>query len=304
MAVRVWVLAAVLVGAWTARAHGAEIVVLKSIDTPSWRPAVDAFVRKAALRHHVTEVDLRGDRAEAEKVLGAIKDQDVVLVAVGPLAAQSARELAPERPLVFCMVQDPSTLGLSRKPRVAGIAFSATPREQIAAIRLVTPTVLRVGVMYGSGPLQAQMTEVRAAVALELRLVERQLGSSRDVPRALRELLEGAKAVDALWLPPDPILLDPETRRFVLSETLKAGKPVFTFSSSLLAEGALASVGPGATATGELAADLADRLATGDRTAFGLLLSPPGELALNRRVAAQLRIDLSSTVLAAARQVF
>ena len=44
----------------------------------------------------------------------------VILVAMGPLAAQAAREGAPELPLVFCMVQDPARLGLPRRQRRRG----------------------------------------------------------------------------------------------------------------------------------------------------------------------------------------
>jgi ABC-type uncharacterized transport system substrate-binding protein len=116
-------------------------------------------------------------------------------------------------------------------------------------------------------------------------------------------LLEGPDAVDALWLPPDPLLMEAETRRYILSEALKAGKPVFTFSPTLLAEGALASVGPGAASMGDAAADLVDRMASGDRTAYGQLVWPAGELAINRRIAGQLGVDVPNGALAKAKQL-
>ena len=56
-------------------------------------------------------------------------------------------------------------------------------------------------------------------------------------PQALRSLLTGADAVDAIWIPPDPVLLGEESQRHLLAESLKAGKPVYAFSSSLVAEG-------------------------------------------------------------------
>jgi ABC-type uncharacterized transport system substrate-binding protein len=294
---------AALLAAIAAPARPADVVVLKSADTPAWRPAVDAFVQKAALRHHVVEIDLRGDRAEAERVFARLKDQNVTIVAVGPFAAQLARERAPDRPLVFCMVQDAAPLGLNRRTRAAGVAFLAPPREQMAAIRMVTPRVLRVGVMYGADNLGPVIRDARASLSLELRLIERELRSGRDVPRALRTLLEGAEAVDALWLPPDPLLLEAETRRYVMSEALKAGKPVYTFSPALLAEGALASVGPGAASIGGLAADLVDRLAAGDTGVHGQILWPAGELSINRRIAGQLGVDVPMGALAKAKHV-
>ena len=74
--------------------------------------------------------------------------------------------------------------------------------------------------------------------------MDRPVASDKDVPQALRALLRGDDAVDALWIPPDPILLGDEARRYMLAETLKAGKPVYSFSAALVAEGALVSNGP------------------------------------------------------------
>ena len=65
----------------------------------------------------------------------------------------------------------------------------------------------------------------KAASLVRLALVARPVTSEREIPQALRALLQGAEAVDALWMPPDPVLLADETRRFLLAETLKAAKP-------------------------------------------------------------------------------
>ena len=55
-------------------------------------------------------------------------------------------------------------------------------------------------------------------------IVARPVTSDKDVPATLRSLLKGDEAVDALWIPPDPMLLGDETRRFLLAETLKAAR--------------------------------------------------------------------------------
>ena len=86
--VRVFLLLALAVSA--ASASAAEVAVLKSSDSPAWRPAIDAL-RRAAAAHTVTEYDLRGDRAEADRVVASLKGKAAVLVTVGPLAAQAAQ---------------------------------------------------------------------------------------------------------------------------------------------------------------------------------------------------------------------
>src|SRR5262245_4031722 len=95
-----------------AGAGAAEIAVLKSTDAPAWRPTIDA-IKRAAPGHNFTEFDLRGDRSEADRVIGTLKGKTALAVAMGPLAAQALKEGAAEMPSVFCMVPDPVRLGLT-----------------------------------------------------------------------------------------------------------------------------------------------------------------------------------------------
>ena len=133
---------------WPAAGRGAaDVAVLKSSRRRAWRPALDAL-RRAAAGHTITEYDLRGDRAVAEQVLAPLKGKPVVLVAMGNLAAQAARALLPDAPLVFCMVQDPAKLGLAPGPGVTGVAFTIPVKNQIAAFRMVNPRGTRIGVVF------------------------------------------------------------------------------------------------------------------------------------------------------------
>src|SRR5512134_1155937 len=123
-----------------------EVALLKSSDQAGWKPAIDAL-RRAAAAHNLTEFDLRGDRAEGERILASLEGKAALIVAMGPLAAQLAREKAPDIPLVFCMVQDPAKAGLLGIPNVAGVAFSIPVKNQLAAFRMVNPRAARIGVV-------------------------------------------------------------------------------------------------------------------------------------------------------------
>src|SRR5262245_40576797 len=113
-----------LLVAWFPLLSGAaEVALLKSSDQAGWKPAVDGL-RRTASSHTLTEFDLKGDRAEGERVIASLAGKAAAIVAMGPLAAQLAREKAPELPLVFCMVQDPAKAGLLGLPNVAGVAFN------------------------------------------------------------------------------------------------------------------------------------------------------------------------------------
>jgi putative ABC transport system substrate-binding protein len=284
-------------------AVAAEVVVLKSSDVPAWQPALDAL-RRGATGHTLSEVDLRGDRAEADRALTGLKGRPVIVVALGPLAAQAAHEVLPDTPLVFGMVQDPARLGLVGAPNTTGVAFSTPVMNQLAAFRMVNPRGVRIGVLYNPDNSGRQVQEAQKATALvHLALVERPVSSERDIPEALRALLRGPEAVDALWLPADPLLLADPTRRFILSETLKAMKPVYGFSSALVVEGALASDGPDIVSIGEQLAELVNRLA-GDRAAKIPMMVPRAELVINKKMADKLKIEIPQAALRSANRVF
>jgi putative ABC transport system substrate-binding protein len=283
-------------------AAAADVAVLKSTDTPAWRPALDALKRGAAA-HALTEYDLRNEKAEADRVVAGLKGKAAVIVAMGPLAAQAAHEGAPEIPLVFCMVQDPARLGFAGAPNVTGVSFQIPIKNQLAAFRLVNPRAVRIGAIYSEANTGAQVAEAaKAAAVVRLNFVAKPVASEREVPEALRGLLKGAEAVDALWIPPDPILLGDESRRYILAETLKAGKPVYSFSAALVAEGALASNGPDMGSIGDQAGELVNRIAGGEKGKIEMLV-PRAELVVNKKIADKLKIDITVDALKAAGKV-
>ena len=284
-------------------AGAADVAVLKSADSPAWRPSLDGL-RRAAAAHNVTEYDLRGDKAEADRVVASLKGKPGILVALGPIAAQSAHELAPEMPLVFCMLQDPTRLGLVGAPGVTGVAFTIPIKNQLAAFRLVNPRGVKIGVIYNDANVGRLVEEAqKAAAVVRLNIVARPVASEKDVPEALRSLLKSGEAVDALWIPPDPVLLGDESRRYVLAETLKAGKPVYSFSSALVSEGALVSNGPDLASIGEQAGELVNRIAAGEKGRIEMLV-PRAELVVNKKMADKLKIEIPADALRAANKVF
>lgn len=294
------VLALCLATGMAGLASAAEVAVLKSSEVAAWRPALDALKRSAA-SHNVTEYDLRGDRVEADRIVAQLKASRAILVAVGPLAAQAARAGAPELPLVFCMVQDPGAIGLVDAPNTWGVAFSIPARNQLAAYRAVNPRAVRIGAIHSADGAKVVADAQKAAPVLRLQILMKIVASEREVPEALRALLKDN--MDALWIPPDPLLLSDATRRFLLSETLKAGKPVYSFSVALVPEGALVSDGPGIASIGTQAAELVNRVASGEKGEYEVLF-PTAELVINKKIADKLGITIPAEALASAQKVF
>ena len=295
-------LAGLALGAGLGGASAAEVSVVKSSEVAAWRPAIDAL-RRVASTHTITEYDLRNDRGTADAVLGGLKAHPGIVVALGPLAAQLVRATLPDTPLVFGMVQEPTKLGLAAGPNVTGVTFAIPVKNQLAAFRMVNPKGVRIGVIYKDENSGRQVEEAqKAASLLHLLLVPRAIASERDIPQAVRAMLAG-DPVDALWVPADPILLGDETRRFFMTEMLKAGRPVYGSSSALVAEGALVSDGPDVVSIGEQMGELVNRLAAGDHARIDMLV-PRAELVINRKIATRLKIDVPAEALKAANKVF
>jgi ABC-type uncharacterized transport system substrate-binding protein len=184
------------------------------------------------------------------------------------------------------------------------VSFTIPVKNQLAAFRMVNPRGVRVGVIYNVENSGRQVEEAqKAAPVVRLLVIERQVQSDRDIPEALRTLLKGSEAVDALWLPADPMLLSEETRRYILSETLKAAKPVYSFSPALVSEGALVSNGPDMASIGEQLAELLGRVAGGEK-GKGELAIPRAELVINKKMGDKLKIEIPADALKAANRVF
>jgi ABC-type uncharacterized transport system substrate-binding protein len=296
------VLVVMLALAAASRGGAAEVIILRSGEQPGVRAVVDAL-RRTGAAHTFTEFDLGGNRAQGERIAAGLRGRALVLVAVGVLAAEVARAALPEAPLVFCMVPDPDKAGLADLPRVAGVAAGVPIKNQLAAFRLVNPRGVRIGVLHGPVTAASIDDAQKAARLIRVALVPRHVTSERDVPQAMRDMLTGSEAVDAVWLMGDPVLTGEQTRRLVVAEALKAGRPVYAYSDALIAEGALVSDGPDPASVGEQVAELVGRLAAGERGQLDLLV-PRAELVINRKIAGKLKIDIPAEALKAASRVF
>src|SRR5688572_6917433 len=185
-------LALVLALASPGMSSAADVALVKSAETAAWRPAVEA-IRAAAAAHQLKEYDLAGRRLEGERLFGALKGKATMVVAMGPLAAQLAREMLPDVPLVYCMIQDPAAAGMVGAPNAAGVALALPVRNQLVAFRTVNPQARRVGVIFNAEAAARQVEEAqKVAGALKLEIVARRVPDATGVPQAVRDLLKGA----------------------------------------------------------------------------------------------------------------
>ena len=287
----------------TNHASAADIAILKSAELPYYERAVLGFKGGLSTKTKVREYSLGGQLARGREIGKSLRASppDLVL-AVGLKAAMAAKLEIFDTPVVFCLVLNPEAHGLPA-PNMTGIAVRSPPEAQLAALRSVMPDRHRVGVLYNESQSGDFIREAhRAAKQQGLELLAVTIRGQEDIPHAVRGLLAN---IDVLWLIQDQSLITESTIPFFLESTLDAKVPLFTFSSTLVQQGALGALVIDPWAVGHQAARLALlRLREPTTSANSIQAPEHPQLSLNLNSAEYLGLAPTPEVIRLAGQLF
>ncbi|HEX5544633.1 MAG TPA: ABC transporter substrate-binding protein [Nitrospira sp.] len=280
-----------------------EIAILKSADLPYYEQAVVGFKGGLPATTIVKEYNLNGQLAEGRQIAKSLRaDPPDLIFAVGLKAAMAAKLEVFDQPVVFCMVLNPEAHGLPT-PNMTGIAVRPSAETQLAALRSVISNHNRIGVLYDedhSGNFIRQAH--RAAKQQELELLAVAVHRQEEIPNAVRELLP---KIDALWLIQDQTVISESAIPFFLESTLDAKVPLFTFSLSLVQQGALGALVLDPWTVGQQAAHIALSRLSGQQASAGLIQTPERhQLALNMNSAEHLGLALPPELIRLAGHLF
>lgn len=280
-----------------------EIAILKSADLPYYEQAVAGFKAGIPSTTSVKEYNFKGQLAEGRQIAKSLRaDPPDLIFAVGLKAAMAAKLEIFDTPVVFCMVLNPEAHGLPA-PNMIGIAVRLPAETQLAALRSAIPNRNRVGVLYdedhnGDFIRQAHLAAKQQGLELLAVAVHRQ----EEIPNAVRTLLP---KIDALWLIQDQTVVSESAIPFFLESTLDAKVPLFTFSSTLVQQGALGALVLDPLAVGQQAAHIALARLSGQHASTGVLQTPERpQLALNLNSAEHLDLVLPPELIHMAGHLF
>jgi putative ABC transport system substrate-binding protein len=284
-------------------AAATEIAVLKSSGLPYYEQAVIGFNAGLSPTISVKEYNLNGQLAEGREIARALRASPPDLIfAVGLKAAVAAKLEIFDQPVVFCMVLNPEAYGLPA-PNMTGIAVRLPAETQLAALRSTIPHRTRVGVLYDedhSGDFIRQAHQAAKQQGLELLAVP--VRRQEEIPHAVRALLP---RIDALWLIQDQTVVSESAIPFFLESTLAAKVPLFTFSSTLVQQGALGALVLDPWTVGKQAAQVALSRINRHHVSAGLLQAPDRpQLALNWHTAEHMGLTLSPELIRVADYLF
>jgi putative tryptophan/tyrosine transport system substrate-binding protein len=285
------------------RVDAAEIAIVKSADLPYYDHAIVGFKAGLPPMTKVKEYNLDGQLTRGREIGKSLRASppDLVL-AVGLKATLSAKLEIFDTPVVFCMVLNPEAFDLPTS-NMTGIAVRAPPEAQLAALRSLMPDRQRVGVLYGGDHAGAFIRDAhKAAKEQGLDLISVSVRHQEDVPHAVRGLLP---KIDVLWLIQDQVVVSEPAIPVFLESSLSAKVPTFTFSSTLVQQGAVGALVLDPWAVGQQAARLSlTRLKDAGALAGAMKAPERSQLALNLRSAEHFNIALSPDQIRLAGHVF
>lgn len=185
-------------------------------------------------------------------------------------------------------------------PNAIQICMEPDASTLLANLRKIQPSLKRLGILWKSPRFEVYVERLRELGASSSLTIEGvAVESGKDIPDHLRAMYG---KVDAVWLPPDPLLLNGESLPVFIEFSKANHIPLFVPTGGLVAQGATASVGPSFREIGRVTA-IAAQKALESRAQDNTLYPINIEIVINKTVAAQVGLQISEEVFRKADKV-
>ena len=229
-----------------------EVVAVLSSELGPYLEAYDGF--RERLGYPVPVVSLSAGQPR-------IGDRTRVVVAFGSKAAQE--KYPDDVILIYCMAPGTIPRGDGRSGPIVHVSMLPQAELLMGALKEIQPQMRRLAVCWmleGFVAYRGRMAEV--AEEMEVELAGSPLESVDGLPDWLRTQMEAQ--VDALWLPPDPLLINAQSFAILREFSRANDVPLYAPTAGFVAEGAVASVAVSFVQVGQEAAALVERALAGE----------------------------------------
>jgi len=267
-----------------------EVAVVLSAPGGAYMEAFSAF--QAAYGSEVPYFD-----ASAGKP--ALPSGVVTVVTIGNRAA--SLDYPPGVNLINAMA--PAFFSKPRPGGGRGIKISMVPEFKVLLTKLkqIQPSLARLAVFWSAPSFSPYMVPFQeAGAAVGIKVSAHKVTESASLPALLRKTRGEA---DAFWLPPDPLLISPETLLIFTEFSLGNALPMYTTTKGMVREGACASVGISFAESGAAAAAAAKALRAGAPVP-DLVFPAKIEITLNASSAKRCGLRFSPEILDEASYLF
>ncbi len=205
----------------------------------------------------IRSYDMRDSHAGDSSIVEQIEKQKPrLIIALGDKAAELASGKLASHPILVGMVLQLDQAAF-QQPNIEGVALHIPPQSVLTQLKLIVPNFKRIGIL--SGPKFSSFRDsIRTSAGqIGLEVVEIAATDKADLGRRLDQAMPG---LDALWLLPDPQVVDSESFRSIVDKAQGAKKALVAYSENFVRAGALFSVSPDYQATGQQLALLAKKI--------------------------------------------
>jgi len=183
-----------------------------------------------------------------------------VVITIGGRA--TLRPYPSDTNVIYCVALGVVLKPGHRKGRRIKISLSPAPLAMLQTLKRLQPDLKRLGVLWNSDSYDGYIAQAKLdAEKVGLTLESRRLDSPEDLPEALRAV---RSRVDALWVPPDPLLLTEQSFAGMSDFSVSNRIPLYVSIDNLADKGATAAIATGFRDMGHKAGDIARSVLSGD----------------------------------------
>ena len=287
---RPWAAALPLLLACAAPASAGNTVAALSSGSAAYLEAFSAF--QTAYGAAVPYYDISQKKAD-------IPTGTRTIVAFGGRAANQAYD--PGINLIYCMA--PGFFAKSNSPETKKVKISMVPEFRLLFDKLlaIQPGLKRLRVFWMVPDFETYTEAVKTEGTRHgVEVTTVRVESADDVPSLLRK---GLPKMDAFWIPPDPLIISPETLMILREFSWSNGVPFYGSTKGMTREGAAASVGVSFGEMGKAAAAVA-RLLDGGQAVPDMVFPENVEITLNSSAARKCGLTFPRAVIEEAGQIF
>ena len=267
-----------------------EIVAVLSSELRPYLEAYQGFEEE--LGRPVPSVNLNAGRPE-------IGRNTRVVVAFGSKAA--IEDYPGHVVLVYCMAPGAKLDPAERQGAVVAVHMLPRPQLVVSKLKQIQPGLKRLAALWILDTMDDYIEQLqRVAADMDIELLNEHLDSGDELPNSLRTL--AGVGVDALWVPPDPLLINAQNFAVLKDFSWANDVPLYAPTAGLVETGAVASVGTSFRQIGQVAAALVLQVLEG-QTVAGDFYPDRTETTLNETAAARAGLEISPEILQAMDKV-
>lgn len=258
---------------------------------------------------NLTFYNLKSDSEKKIDYITEIKSRKPdLIITFGTEATKIIVQKIRNVPVVFSMVLNPVESGLIKSIQhsgnnLTGCAMNISPKLQFKVLKEALPQAEKVGVVYDSRKTGDMIRKaMHSAKKMNLELVRISIASPREVPKAIRSLID---KVDVLWIIADTTVISKQSLQYMLTVALREKIPVIGYADHIVKAGALFSLSCDYEDIGRQSGELSSKILKGVKpNSLPIALPRKAHLVINLKVAETLGLNIPRSLLEKSNKIF